>query len=228
MRSTPARPPARWRRRRSLELAAMLGLAEPSLGHLTASGTIANLEALWVARELHPDKGVAYGANAHYTHGRMCQVLRMPAQERRGHSRGPDRPRRARRRLRGRRHRHRRADRRHHRARRGRPDRRGARAAGAPRRAHPRRRRVRRLLPAARRRAGRAARDRRGRLDRHRSAQARPPTVRVRGRRCSPIPASAASTRTTRRTRTSRRTRCTWGRSASSARAPARPPPRCG
>jgi glutamate/tyrosine decarboxylase-like PLP-dependent enzyme len=62
-----------------VELGAMLGLAEPSLGHLTASGTIANLEALWVARELHPDKGVAYGANAHYTHGRMCQVLRMPA-----------------------------------------------------------------------------------------------------------------------------------------------------
>jgi glutamate/tyrosine decarboxylase-like PLP-dependent enzyme len=60
------------------ELAQMLGLAEPNLGHLTASGTIANLEALWVARELHPDKGVAYGANAHYTHGRMCEVLRMP------------------------------------------------------------------------------------------------------------------------------------------------------
>ena len=61
------------------DLARMLGLAEPFLGHLTSSGTIANLEALWVARELHPDKGVAYGANAHYTHGRMCQVLRMPA-----------------------------------------------------------------------------------------------------------------------------------------------------
>ena len=63
------------------ELAAMLGLGEPNLGHLTASGTIANLEALWVARELHPDKGIAYGANAHYTHARMCQVLRMPAHE---------------------------------------------------------------------------------------------------------------------------------------------------
>jgi len=61
------------------ELASMLGLEPPTLGHLTASGTIANLEALWVARELHPDKGVAYGANAHYTHARMCQVLRMPA-----------------------------------------------------------------------------------------------------------------------------------------------------
>jgi len=61
------------------QLATMLGLAEPSLGHLTSSGTIANLEALWVARELHPEKGIAYGANAHYTHARMCQVLRMPA-----------------------------------------------------------------------------------------------------------------------------------------------------
>jgi len=60
-------------------LAAMLGLRPPSLGHLTSSGTIANLEALWVARELHPDKGVVFGANAHYTHARMCQVLRMPA-----------------------------------------------------------------------------------------------------------------------------------------------------
>jgi glutamate/tyrosine decarboxylase-like PLP-dependent enzyme len=60
------------------ELAGILGLAEPFLGHLTSSGTIANLEALWVARELHPDKGVAYGANAHYTHARMCEVLRMP------------------------------------------------------------------------------------------------------------------------------------------------------
>jgi glutamate/tyrosine decarboxylase-like PLP-dependent enzyme len=62
------------------ELAAMLGFGEPNLGHLTASGTIANLEALWVARELHPDRGVAFGANAHYTHERMCQVLRMPSQ----------------------------------------------------------------------------------------------------------------------------------------------------
>jgi glutamate/tyrosine decarboxylase-like PLP-dependent enzyme len=60
------------------ELAAMLGLAEPNLGHLTSSGTIANLEALWVARELHPDKGVVFGTNAHYTHARMCEVLRMP------------------------------------------------------------------------------------------------------------------------------------------------------
>ena len=63
------------------DLAAMLGLEQPILGHLTSSGTIANLEALWVARELHPDKGVAHGANAHYTHARMCEVLRMPSYE---------------------------------------------------------------------------------------------------------------------------------------------------
>jgi glutamate/tyrosine decarboxylase-like PLP-dependent enzyme len=61
------------------ELAAMFGVAEPNLGHLTSSGTIANLEALWVARELHPDKGVLYSAQAHFTHGRMCEVLRMPS-----------------------------------------------------------------------------------------------------------------------------------------------------
>jgi glutamate/tyrosine decarboxylase-like PLP-dependent enzyme len=59
------------------ELAAMFELPEPNLGHLTSSGTIANLEALWVARELHPDRGVLHSAQSHYTHARMCQVLRM-------------------------------------------------------------------------------------------------------------------------------------------------------
>ncbi len=56
------------------QLAAMFGLTE-HLGHLTTSGTIANLEALYVARELHPGLGIAYSAEAHYTHGRMCGVL---------------------------------------------------------------------------------------------------------------------------------------------------------
>src|SRR3954466_14952144 len=56
------------------ELAAMFGL--PShLGHLTASGTIANLEALWVARELRPGETVLSGVNAHYTHQRVSAVL---------------------------------------------------------------------------------------------------------------------------------------------------------
>ncbi|MFG1945713.1 pyridoxal phosphate-dependent decarboxylase family protein [Nonomuraea sp. NPDC048826] len=59
-----------------VQLAEMFGFGS-HLGHLTSSGTIANLEALFVARELHPDRGVAYSADAHYTHGRMCQVLRM-------------------------------------------------------------------------------------------------------------------------------------------------------
>ena len=58
------------------QLAAMFGYGD-HLGHLTTSGTIANLEALFVARELHPDKGVAYSEEAHYTHGRMCSVLGM-------------------------------------------------------------------------------------------------------------------------------------------------------
>lgn len=50
-------------------------LPEPCLGHLTSSGTVANLEALWVARELAPGKAIGYSTAAHYTHSRMCQVL---------------------------------------------------------------------------------------------------------------------------------------------------------
>jgi glutamate/tyrosine decarboxylase-like PLP-dependent enzyme len=56
-------------------LAAMFGFGEQHLGHLTSSGTIANLEALYVARELHPGQGIAYSSEAHYTHERMCRVL---------------------------------------------------------------------------------------------------------------------------------------------------------
>jgi glutamate/tyrosine decarboxylase-like PLP-dependent enzyme len=56
------------------QLAAMFGL-RAHLGHLTTSGTIANLEALYVARELHPGRGIAYSSEAHYTHARMCAVL---------------------------------------------------------------------------------------------------------------------------------------------------------
>lgn len=57
------------------QLAAMFGYGTDFLGHLTSSGTIANLEALFVARETHPGKGIAFSADAHYTHGRMCHVL---------------------------------------------------------------------------------------------------------------------------------------------------------
>jgi glutamate/tyrosine decarboxylase-like PLP-dependent enzyme len=56
------------------QIAGMFRLPQ-HLGHLTASGTIANLEALWVARELHPDRTIVSGENAHYTHARVSAVL---------------------------------------------------------------------------------------------------------------------------------------------------------
>jgi glutamate/tyrosine decarboxylase-like PLP-dependent enzyme len=65
---------ARMEKEAVAQLADMFGLAT-HLGHLTTSGTIANLEALYVSRELHPGHGIAYSAEAHYTHGRMCGVL---------------------------------------------------------------------------------------------------------------------------------------------------------
>ncbi len=65
---------ARMEKEAVAQLARMFGLAT-HLGHLTTSGTIANLEALYVARELHPGRGIAYSAEAHYTHARMCGVL---------------------------------------------------------------------------------------------------------------------------------------------------------
>lgn len=55
-------------------LSGMFGFGA-SLGHLTTSGTIANLEALYVARELQPGRGVAFSEDAHFTHSRMCRVL---------------------------------------------------------------------------------------------------------------------------------------------------------
>lgn len=61
------------------EMARLFGFST-HLGHLTASGTIANLEALWVARQLHPDKGIACSIDAHYTHQRMAAVLGMTAE----------------------------------------------------------------------------------------------------------------------------------------------------
>lgn len=61
------------------QLAAMFHLPTDSLGHLTSSGTIANLEALFVARELAPGRAVAFSADAHYTHARMCRVLGVEA-----------------------------------------------------------------------------------------------------------------------------------------------------
>lgn len=63
------------------KMAQMVGYDNNYLGHLTSAGTIANLEALFVARELHPEKAIAATANAHYTHRRMCRVLHCPFME---------------------------------------------------------------------------------------------------------------------------------------------------
>jgi tyrosine decarboxylase / aspartate 1-decarboxylase len=78
-------------------IAGMFGWRGPDsyLGHLTSGGTMANLEALWVAGELHEQgvgnrdqgTGTALGSRgrrrivaseqAHYTHGRISHVLKL-------------------------------------------------------------------------------------------------------------------------------------------------------
>jgi len=57
------------------QLAAMFGYPADYMGHLTSSGTTANLEALWISREISPGKAIAHSADAHYTHSRMGEVL---------------------------------------------------------------------------------------------------------------------------------------------------------
>ena len=58
------------------QLAGMFGWTE-FLGHLSSSGTLANLEALWVAGQLAPKSRVVGSAQAHYTHQRISAVLRL-------------------------------------------------------------------------------------------------------------------------------------------------------
>lgn len=48
------------------------------LGHLCNGGTMANLEALWVAGKLHPQKIIVASEQAHYTHQRISEVLKLP------------------------------------------------------------------------------------------------------------------------------------------------------
>jgi glutamate/tyrosine decarboxylase-like PLP-dependent enzyme len=48
------------------------------LGHLAGGGTMANLEALWVAGRTRPGKQVIASEMAHYTHGRISEVLGIP------------------------------------------------------------------------------------------------------------------------------------------------------
>jgi tyrosine decarboxylase / aspartate 1-decarboxylase len=58
------------------QIAAMYGWAE-FLGHLTSSGTFANLEALWMAGQLRPGKRIVASQQAHYTHHRISAVLKL-------------------------------------------------------------------------------------------------------------------------------------------------------
>ena len=58
------------------EIAAMFGWKR-FLGHLCGGGTMANLEALWVAGQLHPGKKILASEQAHYTHGRISGVLQL-------------------------------------------------------------------------------------------------------------------------------------------------------
>jgi tyrosine decarboxylase/aspartate 1-decarboxylase len=60
-----------------VELGEMYGWEQP-LGHLTGGGTMANLEALWVAGRVHPGKRIIASAQAHYTHKRISEVLGLP------------------------------------------------------------------------------------------------------------------------------------------------------
>src|SRR5207249_3676477 len=55
-------------------LARMIGW-DTHLGHLCSGGTMANLEALWIAGQLHPGKTVLASTQAHYTHQRIAGVL---------------------------------------------------------------------------------------------------------------------------------------------------------
>src|ERR1035437_5885951 len=65
-----------------MEIEAVQGIAgifgwTEFLGHLTSSGTMANLEALWVAGQLAPAKRIVGSEQAHYTHQRISAVLKL-------------------------------------------------------------------------------------------------------------------------------------------------------
>ncbi|MBM4218903.1 MAG: aspartate aminotransferase family protein [Gammaproteobacteria bacterium] len=67
----------------AMEKEAVAGIARmfgwgTHLGHLTSGGTMANLEALWIAGELKPGATVLASSQAHYTHGRISAVLKLP------------------------------------------------------------------------------------------------------------------------------------------------------
>src|SRR6266404_2486917 len=69
------------------EIAAMFGWKE-FLGHLCGGGTMANLEALWVAGQIHPGKTILANDQAHYTHARISGVLQLPFEKVQADARG--------------------------------------------------------------------------------------------------------------------------------------------
>lgn len=58
------------------EIASMFGWKN-YLGHLTGGGTMANLEALWIAGQINPGKKILASEQAHYTHNRISKVLQL-------------------------------------------------------------------------------------------------------------------------------------------------------
>jgi tyrosine decarboxylase/aspartate 1-decarboxylase len=58
------------------EIAAMFGW-KAFLGHLCGGGTMANLEALWVASQVHSGRKILASEQAHYTHKRISAVLQL-------------------------------------------------------------------------------------------------------------------------------------------------------
>ena len=59
-------------------IASMFGWQDRHLGHLCSGGTVANLEALWVAREQTERSGKTLSSEfSHYTHSRLSAVLGM-------------------------------------------------------------------------------------------------------------------------------------------------------
>jgi tyrosine decarboxylase/aspartate 1-decarboxylase len=62
------------------QIAAMFGWQQ-HLGHLCGGGTMANLEALWVAGQINPGKRIVASDQSHYTHKRISAVLQLPFAE---------------------------------------------------------------------------------------------------------------------------------------------------
>jgi glutamate/tyrosine decarboxylase-like PLP-dependent enzyme len=58
------------------EIAGMFGWRD-FLGHLCGGGTMANLEALWIAGQCAPGKFILGSDQSHYTHERISQVLQL-------------------------------------------------------------------------------------------------------------------------------------------------------